>query len=495
MATHDTRTESPDTLRAGWVGLLAVLAAGLVLRLWLAFTDDGLYWPDEIYQSLEPAHRLVWGYGLVPWEFARGARSWAFPGLIAGLLKLGTWVGLDAPRGYLGLVRVAFCLVGVATALGAFRLARVLGSSVAGGLAAAALFALPAPALYFAPRALSETASALPVVWGFALCLEPRASPLRRWTGASLMGLATLLRLQNGLLCVALLLMLAVQGLRLRLSDGKLSLRPTLEVAAVLLLWALLYGALDRLTWGGWFHSALTYFRFNILEDKSAQWGVSDAAYYLRVLWTSAPLPTLCFLLLAAAGARRAPGLLATALLFLAVHSTIPHKELRFLLPALPLIAAVAGLGVDVFTSTHRRWLLTAAVLVACTLSAARVRRLTFGELGAYESTRPHRSAFDDSGPVNRLLLAAHAQPDLCGLKVEAVHLAWTGGHTYLHRAVPLYPHTGPSRDSRLFNFVITPAWAAGPGAEVRARESGLVLAQLPGEGCATDSHYGWRLP
>src|ERR1700694_1797806 len=44
--------------------LAAVLALGALPRVFLALTDDGIYWPDEIYQTLEPAHRLVFGYGL-----------------------------------------------------------------------------------------------------------------------------------------------------------------------------------------------------------------------------------------------------------------------------------------------------------------------------------------------------------------------------------------------------------------------------------------------
>src|SRR5262249_22626523 len=63
--------------------LFASLAAGAALRLWLAFSDDGVHWPDEIYQTLEPAHRAAFGYGLLAWEFLEGARSWALPALIA----------------------------------------------------------------------------------------------------------------------------------------------------------------------------------------------------------------------------------------------------------------------------------------------------------------------------------------------------------------------------------------------------------------------------
>ena len=84
---------------------LAVLGASLALgaayRLYVAFTDDGIFWPDEIYQSLEPAHRLVFGYGLVPWEFIEGARNWTLPGFIAALLKFSAVLGLNDPRQYL----------------------------------------------------------------------------------------------------------------------------------------------------------------------------------------------------------------------------------------------------------------------------------------------------------------------------------------------------------------------------------------------------------
>ena len=83
------------------------------MRLWLAFHDDGIYWPDEIYQSLEPAHRVVVGFGMLPWEFAEGARNWTLPGLIAGFFKIADLLQLPYPAGYLVLTRVALCVAGV----------------------------------------------------------------------------------------------------------------------------------------------------------------------------------------------------------------------------------------------------------------------------------------------------------------------------------------------------------------------------------------------
>src|SRR5213592_3330109 len=84
-------------------------------RVGLAFNDDGISYPDEIHQSLEPAHRLVFGYGLVAWEFVEGARNWLFPGTIAALLELCRLIGLDDPRVYLGLTRLTFAAIGIAT--------------------------------------------------------------------------------------------------------------------------------------------------------------------------------------------------------------------------------------------------------------------------------------------------------------------------------------------------------------------------------------------
>jgi len=81
---------------------------------------------------------------------------------------------------------------------------------------------------------------------------------------------------------------------------------------------------------------------------------------------------------------------------------------------------------------------------------------------------------------------------DLCGLKIEVVHLAWTGGYSYLHQPVPLYPPNGPPRRSGLYSHVITfPAYAPG---EVLARSGPVVLSRLR-EGCVPDTGYSWRLP
>jgi hypothetical protein len=459
-----------------WLG--AVLLAGALPRVFLALTDDGIYWPDEVYQTIEPAHRLVFGYGMIAHEFVIGSRSWFLPGAIALPLWLWKLCGGTQPHAALVLVKLCFAAISVAAAWSVYRLARALGAQPLAATASAALFSFSAPAIYFGFRALSETASTLPVALGFALALDQRSSRLGRAAGVSLLGLSALLRLQNGLFGAALV---AALLLRRRLREAG-------DALLVLSLWALAYGLLDLVTWGRPFHSAVEYLRFN-LGGGASQWGVASVWYYAATLWRSSPLPCLCLVLLVPLSARRAPEMLFAALAFAVAHSLVPHKELRFLLPALPLFCALAAVGLEEAARTRAlRLALPAAVLVCAAIDGLHFDRLRFRDLGQYLHAKPEQSAYQDFAQVTRLLLLAHDRDDLCGLKMEGVDLVWSFGYSALHRPVPLYQHDRPpSRESGRFNYLIA----------LRGRAAGAVVAEdFPyallrvGDACAPDPGY-----
>ena len=465
--------------------LLGGLLLGAALRLFVAFTDDGIFWPDEVFQSLEPAHRLVFGYGMVAWEFIEGARNWALPGFIAFWFKLSQIVGLDSPAQYIGVTRTVFVAIAVGSGYGVWRLAKAAGASDLPAAVGALSLMLCAPGIYFSHRAMAENASALPVVLGLWLLLEKEQTRRDRIVGASLLGIAVLLRLQCGLFCAGALAVLLARK----------QWRPALEVLAVLLVWALAYGALDAFTWanapgaryGGWFHSAFKYLQFNLIEGRASQWGTAPPMFYVRALFSSMPGVTIALALGMLLALRRAAGVVAVGVLFVVAHSAIPHKELRFILPALPLLFAAAAVGYSQLAQARRQVLLVAVVL-ASVFSAVRFKALTFGDLGAYPE-RKNVSAWDDYGPVFRLMLAASKFPDVCGLRIDTAHLAWTGGITYLHRPAPLY---NPPGVEGAFNYVIT---GTGSGFEVAAKEGAMELIRLPLAQCAVDPNYRWILP
>jgi len=417
-----------------------VLAAGAAWRVWFASVDDSIYWPDEVFQTLEPAHGLIHGYGFRAWEFEDGARSWFFPGVLAGFLWTFERLGLERPAEYVPAFKLLFCGLGLLTAGGCWTLARSLGASRSAAAAGAAVFALAAPMIYFSPRALGETASAAPIVWAFALALRPGASRRALGWAAVLLTAAVLIRLQNGLFCLGLLAILAGQR---RWADVRFSF-------AALCLGALYFGALDWMTWGRPFHSALVYIQFNLIEGKSSLFGTAPWFYYLITYWTSMPLLSAIGGVLFLVGYRRAPGLSWTALIAFGSLWLIPHKEFRFVVPALPLMCVVAAMGLDRLGEGLRRWggapLLATGVVAAGLVSAAATPGLTFGDLGQVTRARPaDMPALDNDGAFNRLLMAAHDRPDLCGLYMAGAEMIWTGGYVHLHRDVPLSTARAPN--------------------------------------------------
>lgn len=471
------------------------LALGLALRLWLALTDDGFYWPDEIYQSVEPAHRLVFGYGLLAWEFVDGARNWAFPGLVAVPLKLASLVGVSDPHVYLVVLRFAFAGISLGAPIGTYFLARAYGARTIAAGAGAAVVALAAPMIYFAPRGLSEGPSAAIVVSGFAFALWPAAGRGRRVVGASLIGLSVLLRLQNALFAAGLVAIFA----------GRRQWRKATEAAAVLAIWALLLGGLDKLTWGGWFASVTNYLAFNLDPVKTAIFEKPPADYYIFVVFTAMALPVVAFLCLAPFGASRAPAITLIALGFIVVHSAIAHKELRFILPVIPLVGSVAALGLQHLLDDppESKWVSRAIIagFVACGLvSAATFHGLTLRDVGQSQPralvdhsgqvtvVSPDSSAYDQPGPVNRLMLRAHEQADLCGLRIEPFDLVQSGGYSYLHRLVPLYG-SFQQPDPAFYNYVI--AFGAVPEGVLISAEGGFSLVRTR-PSCARDpAFYG----
>src|SRR5262249_60078056 len=96
----------------------------------------------------------------------------------------------------------------------------------------------------------------------------------------------------------------------------------------------------------------------------------------------------------------RARALLFVVAVFLVVPMAIPHKELRFIVPVLPALMALAGVGLTA-ASEKIGWRLPVGLAVLAAVgSAVRFPPLTLGELGTYPG-REAGSALQDFPPVN----------------------------------------------------------------------------------------------
>ncbi|MDT7951503.1 MAG: hypothetical protein RQ966_08360, partial [Acetobacteraceae bacterium] len=87
-----------------------MVAAGFVARTFAAIAFSKLERSDEIFQNLEPAYRLLTGYGVVTWEWQDGIRSWLFPAFLSSIMSVPRLLGLPADMS-LPLVWASLALV------------------------------------------------------------------------------------------------------------------------------------------------------------------------------------------------------------------------------------------------------------------------------------------------------------------------------------------------------------------------------------------------
>jgi phosphatidylinositol glycan class B len=464
----------------GRLVLAAGLLLGLAVRLRLAVTDDSVYWPDQVHKTIEAGHRAAFGYGWQPWEYVHGAVSWTIGGMFAAVLWALAGLGLDDPHRYVVVVRTLVAVASMLASWAVYRAVRDWGGAELPAAVASMLSALAAPVLYFSHRPLSETLSLAPVTFGVWLTLRPARRPRLDAVGAALLALSVLLRLQNGLVCLTVLAVLALRR------DWR-RLRP---VALVLAAGAALYGAVDWLTWGVPFHSPWEYGRWTFGKGVAEAFGESPFPYYLRFLFLSIGPVSVVLLGLAVAAAWRAPGLVAVPGVFLLAHSIEGHKEARFVLVAVPLLCMAVGIGLD---QLGRRWRPVVAVLVLAPVAyqAVTIERLTMRDIGQDHMFAASASAFAHSGEVNRLLFAAHRRADLCGLRVAVLEAAWSGGYTYLHRNVPFYDKWVPeARAAGHYNYEIVVRDPTDP--RFVASDGGYGLRRV-GDRCRPDPAFSSR--
>ncbi|KAL1116795.1 hypothetical protein AAG570_005265 [Ranatra chinensis] len=91
-----------------------LFGVALFLRAFNLFLVQSQYVPDEYWQSVEVAHRRVFGYGHLTWEWSKAIRSSLYVTVISGLYRLLAFLDLDLPQALIFAPRI---LQGVLSAL------------------------------------------------------------------------------------------------------------------------------------------------------------------------------------------------------------------------------------------------------------------------------------------------------------------------------------------------------------------------------------------
>ncbi|KAJ1921500.1 glycosylphosphatidylinositol anchor biosynthesis [Tieghemiomyces parasiticus] len=325
-----------------WFGAL------LLYRLANAYSVSTYLVPDETWQSLEVAHRVVFGTGYLTWEWHHQLRSYAYPFYVSTLYRLVQWVlpvddpfqlgpaksdSPNATAAFLAVDGTAWAVYLPPIVLGATTAAiidwytykfsrRYLGPLVADWTLVASLLSYPMGTLMVRPLGnAAETAAVAVALYHWPLYVAVRAEtaanfPWRAYVRSlAWAALGCILRPTGALVwsCAAVPLLwrwLVYQGPRrffTELLPGLLAATVTIGAAAV--------GAMmliDYAFYGTWVFTPYNFFQFNVQRNLTGT---------------------------------------ITALAVVAGYSLLEHKEARFLTCLLPIWLTLSGAGLFAFFS------------------------------------------------------------------------------------------------------------------------------------------------
>jgi phosphatidylinositol glycan class B len=327
--------------------LVVILLLAAAVRLPLAFWPN-FHHPDEIFQYLEPAWRMLGHDSIVSWEWRYGMRGWLLPTVMAGPVAIGDWLvpgGMGAfvlPR--LLAATASLSIVVSAWAFGA-RVSRT-HANVA-GFVAAIWFEF----VYFAPHTLGEPLATATLLPAAMLLTRAMPSPRDLMGGGALLALTILFRFQYAP-AVATLAVGACWRHWARMVPMTIGGVAVLAASAIV---DAAHGAVP-------FAWLIANVQQNLLYNRAAEFGVTPVTTYINSFWYMWSIAIVPLLFAIARGWRHAPVLAWAACVNIGFHSLIGHKEYRFIFLSVTLLVIIAALGsVDWIAAlrsrpTWRRW-------------------------------------------------------------------------------------------------------------------------------------------
>ncbi|KAI0718303.1 Alg9-like mannosyltransferase family-domain-containing protein [Fomitopsis betulina] len=319
----------------------------LVARILIALSTRTFFQPDEYFQSLEVAHRAVYGYGHLTWEWltAEPIRSIIYPAInipVYWLLRLN---GLDGTRWLIWGPKILHGTLAAGTDVWLFELT----NNILGPQYAPVAFFVSLTSFFHAlslsrsiSNSLETTLTTIALSqYPWDTTTPPKRQDLRRFLATA--ALACAIRPTNAVIWVY---MCALLVWRFRRQPRQL-FALLLNAAAIGLLVTLAIVLLDSAYYGSPTCTPLNFLRTN-LTYVSEFYGISQWHYYL-----TQAIPILCttalpFVIHGAWLATQTSNPKLTAMLGLivwtiGVYSLAGHKEWRFIHPLLPLMHVLAA--------------------------------------------------------------------------------------------------------------------------------------------------------
>nr|WP_281397059.1 hypothetical protein [Sphingobium boeckii] len=422
------------------------MALAFALRAGVALIPAMIH-PDEIFQYLEQAHRLIFGNGVVSWEYRYNMRGWLFPVMLSGPMWLGHTIAPDTSL-YIVLPKLLVAIFSLGVVAAAYALGRRWSPlhAIITMFVAAVWF----ECVYFGAHTLSETIAVAAVMAATALMAADNASGRRLMLAGWLLGLGVIFRFHYApAIGIFVILSCALQWRSRWL--------PLIMGGFI----ALTIGGLIDLAMGltpyGWI---LENFHQNITVDRAAGFGVSGPIAYFTFYTRSWGIWLLPILLCLMPVIKRHRALFWMAMVNLLIHSMIGHKEYRFILLTTTILVILAAIGsVEIMQMIRHRLSVPAARFTPVALLL-----LWTGASATAASSDYMRPRWTAYGASFHSFQALRAMPGICGIAIYDLEFWQTGGYSYLHKALPLYSvsseagEMAPKAATKAYNAILAPS-------------------------------------
>ncbi len=358
--------------------LLTIIAClGILARLVYSQFAENIIHPDEIIQYAEQAHKHVFGYGLEPWEYRFGVRSWFLPTVISTVLALLNQLGISEPEAYTKIIRLIASIASCSLIWSCYQITKnCFPKSRLGPLIASITAAFWIEILVYAPRATPEALASYALCAAIGIATKCRSSQKENLLAGILIGLAAGLRYQY-LPPIAILSILY---------SKRQTIRQVSIFAIGILASSSAIAISDVIRWGDPLKPLVNNFKFNAIEGISATFGVETWHFYLEQLATSSVYliavivaiiyPFSAWLTaitsannrLATTLIHKGAGLTNSQILenrlivafivlvMIVSHSAVPHKELRFTFATIPItLCLISGATSSLLERLNRK--------------------------------------------------------------------------------------------------------------------------------------------
>ncbi len=306
----------------------------ILLRILNAFTTATFFQPDEFYQSLEPAHKLIFNTGYLTWEWRTSLRSFLHPLMFAGVYKLSQLFDF----GDYGVIYGPKILSAILAGIGDYHtylFIRNASQSETMGNYGIFISVTSAFNWYCSTRSFSNTLETILTTIALAYWPWRPTQQSIKWCQFSLSlftsAISCIIRPNNGLIWLYLGLVLLY-----RLPTIIVKVKVVLLVLAMATISIGLNSIVDYYYYGKFVFPIWEFLKFNIVEQAGDFYGVAPWHFYL---FQGIPILLVGYLPITiyecfTSWRSQFFGLL---IFIISIYSFIGHKEFRFIYPLLPI--------------------------------------------------------------------------------------------------------------------------------------------------------------